>query len=337
MAQVAAAAAAAPGATAESVLAAAAAAAPLPALRKFVAVRTAGSSTHGGVCIQTAAVHTFLRELRGMALFGALAGTLPPPRSLSSGSLDEVLPSNCYTNGGCGEGEGCCAPAPAAEQQAASPPGSPCALLDAQQQEQERQLLRDPPEDSLAATAAACSSPALAASAAEPAVREDLSRERAAMLLLMSPREVWREIGDERLRGEVLALLDTAAHSGGCSVGAGAVAGGFICRVCLSSLVGGCVGRGCPNTLMLPLPAWVSPCRPAVVTAEVEYLSAQLWQLLIMQLPQSEASGHQCGGDHCGHAEHADDGERPGGSGAAPGFSDGDEQQRLALMLSSIT
>lgn len=214
MAEVVAAAAAAPGATAEGVVAAAAAAAPALALRKFIAVRTAGSSTHGGVCIQTAAVHTFLRELRGMALFGAVAGALPPLRTLSSGSLDEVLPTNCYTSGGCGEGqggEGCCAPVGPAEQQAAgSSPGSPCAMQDAQQQRQ-----RDSSEDSLAATAAACSSPALAASAAEPAVREDLSRERAAMLVLMAPREVWREIGDEQLQGQVLALLDTAAHSGG--------------------------------------------------------------------------------------------------------------------------
>jgi hypothetical protein len=38
-----------------------------------------------------------------------------------------------------------------------------------------------------------------------------------------------------------------------------------------------------------------------VVGAEVEYLSAQLWQLPIMQqaLEESEASGHTCAGDHC--------------------------------------
>ncbi|PRW61025.1 Glutathione gamma-glutamylcysteinyltransferase 1 [Chlorella sorokiniana] len=71
MAGVVAAAAAAPGATAQGILTAAACGAPAAALRKFIAVRTAGSSTHGGVCIQTAAVHTFLRELRGTPLFAA--------------------------------------------------------------------------------------------------------------------------------------------------------------------------------------------------------------------------------------------------------------------------
>lgn len=71
-----------------------------------------------------------------------------------------------------------------------------------------------------------------------------------------------------------------------------------------------------------------------MVAVEVEYLTAQLWQLPIMQqaLEQSEASGHTCQGDHCGGG-HADE-ERPGGG---PGFSDSDEQQQLALMLSSIT
>lgn len=67
--------------------------------------------------------------------------------------------------------------------------------------------------DDLQATAAASSSPALAASAAEPAVREDLRAERASMLLLMAPKEVWQEIGDGQLRQEVLALLDTSLHS----------------------------------------------------------------------------------------------------------------------------
>ena len=38
-----------------------------------------------------------------------------------------------------------------------------------------------------------------------------------------------------------------------------------------------------------------------MVGAEAEYLSAQLWQLPIMQqaLEESEASGHTCAGDHC--------------------------------------
>lgn len=67
------------------------------------------------------------------------------------------------------------------------------------------------------------------------------------------------------------------------------------------------------------------PLLLAVVAAEVEYLSAQLWQLPIMQqaLEESEASGHTC-------ELHAAEGER-----CLP-FSDGAEQQQLALLLSSI-
>ena len=219
MAGVVAATAAEPGASAQGILAAAARAAPAAALRKFVAVRTAGSSMHGGVCIQQAAVHTFLRELRGMPLYAAVAPALPPPRTASSGSLDEVLATNCYTigggTGGCdssdGEAGGCCAPATgpggaaAGGQQADE---GACALQAAQQQQQQQQ-------GSVAGASAAHSSPALAASGAEPAVREDLSRERACMLLLMSPKEVWREIGDAALRDEVLALLDAKPHAGG--------------------------------------------------------------------------------------------------------------------------
>ena len=216
MAGVVAAAAAAPDATAEGILVAAARAAPASALRKFIAVRTAGSSTHGGVCIQTAAVHTFLRELRSTALFAAVAPALPLPRTASSGSLDEVAATNCYTHGS--GAEGCCGPAAGPGDEVAGiqhATDSACALQAAQQQQQQQQQQpRSESHDSLASTAAASSSPALAASSAEPAVREDLSRERACMLLLMSPKEVWREISDERLRGEVLALLDTGAHSG---------------------------------------------------------------------------------------------------------------------------
>lgn len=77
------------------------------------------------------------------------------------------------------------------------------------------------------------------------------------------------------------------------------------------------------------------------MSAEVEYLSAQLWQLPLMQqaLDESEASGHTCG-EHCsgeGHHEAAQQGPRgaPPGSGGS-GFSDSEEQQRLALMLNQL-
>lgn len=74
----------------------------------------------------------------------------------------------------------------------------------------------------------------------------------------------------------------------------------------------------------------------------MEYLSAQLWQLPIMQraLEESEASGHTCGGDHCtipGCARGQEDKDEQQGGPVRSGFSDGDEQQQLAMMLQSIT
>lgn len=259
------AAAAAPAATAIDVLAAALAAAPTASLRKFVAVRTAGSATHGGVCVQTAVVRTFLTELRSMPLFGELAAALPQWRQQCGGGVDELVATNCYTPGsaGCGDDSaavGCCGPAPsgprgvavgveaAAQLQQQTDRQQHAGQLPEQEQTQQQagrqQTWQQPqeqqqtevqqaeqgggqealcappgplpssPSADLRATAAAASSPALAASAAEPAVREDLSLERACMLLLMAPRELWRGIPDERLRGEVLALLDASSHAG---------------------------------------------------------------------------------------------------------------------------
>jgi len=63
-----------PGATAKSVITAAALGAPIPALNKFLAVRMTGScSDTGSVCTQMTAVDTFLWELRGTALYKAVA------------------------------------------------------------------------------------------------------------------------------------------------------------------------------------------------------------------------------------------------------------------------
>lgn len=223
------AAASAPGASAADVVGAATAAAPLHALRKFVAIRTAGSTTHGGVCIQTAAVQTFLRELRGMPLHAAVSAALQPatPRSRH---VDEVLAINCYNSG-----QGCCptgsdGAAAAAEAQRREQRGDACALGAAQPweaQQAQRGAEAAPPREasaaaflashssgSLADTAAASSSPALAASAAEPAVKEDLTVERVCMLLLTAPGAAWRGLPSEALRADMYALLDTSMHSG---------------------------------------------------------------------------------------------------------------------------
>jgi glutathione gamma-glutamylcysteinyltransferase len=58
-----------PGADVEHVIAAAVRGAPVEAVKKFVAVRMAGSSCKGGVCTQTAAIETFLNELRLLPLY----------------------------------------------------------------------------------------------------------------------------------------------------------------------------------------------------------------------------------------------------------------------------
>jgi hypothetical protein len=68
----AAAAAASAGASAAELVAGAAAAAPAAALARFVAVRAAG----GAGCVQTAAVETFLSELRSMEIFSAVEAAL---------------------------------------------------------------------------------------------------------------------------------------------------------------------------------------------------------------------------------------------------------------------
>jgi hypothetical protein len=75
----------------------------------------------------------------------------------------------------------------------------------------------------------------------------------------------------------------------------------------------------CTSSLLLPLR--IAPplaAAAAVVGAEVEYLSAQLWQLPIMQhaLEESEASGHTCAGDHCAAP----------GCGGGQGRLDGEQQ-----------
>lgn len=78
------------------------------------------------------------------------------------------------------------------------------------------------------------------------------------------------------------------------------------------------------------------------MAAEVEYLSAQLWQLPLMQqaLDESEASGHTCADEHCsgeGHREAAEAAQQQGAPGSGgSGFSDSDEQRRLALMVDQL-
>lgn len=168
-----AAAAAAPGATAESVVHAAAEAAPHLALKKFIAVRTAGSSMHGGVCTQRRAIDLFLRELRGMPLHAAAAPGVPPASPV------DISGSNCWdaAPGGSRAGEqradeGNCAAALDVQQQAGQQQGSAAAAGALGHQE----------------GMAASSRHAMLASSAEPAVKEDLSVERACMLLCMAPK-----------------------------------------------------------------------------------------------------------------------------------------------------
>eukprot|EP00887_Chlorella_sp_A99_P006936 scaffold2.g6936.t1 len=185
---VAAAAAAAPGAAAAGVLRVAAEAAPHDALRRFVARR---------------AIDLFLRELRAMPLHAAIQPGVPPASPV------DISGSNCWSvEQGLQQVE---APEPAA------PPGQ-CVLQRANEAAAgeaccQAEAAAAPAADTATGTAAesaATSRHATLASSAEPAVKEDLAVERACMLLLLAPRDVWREIPDPQLREEVLAMLDTS-------------------------------------------------------------------------------------------------------------------------------
>ena len=75
-----------------------------------------------------------------------------------------------------------------------------------------------------------------------------------------------------------------------------------------------------------------------MVAAEVEYLSAQLWQLPIMQqaLEESEALGHTCE-VHQRAAPGGDEAARERQRRVVEPFSDSAEQQQLAMILSTIS
>lgn len=165
------AAAGAPGATGSSVLAAAAAAAPLHALRTALAVRSVGTSCTTGVCTQTAAIQTFLTELRSMPLFQVVSAALP------AGAGDADLPSPTQQQPETAAAASCCD-----HHAAQRPPGG------------------------------SDTTPAMPPPGDEPAVPGTLAAERVSMLLEVVPPEAWVGI-PEPLRGELLALLDTSAHS----------------------------------------------------------------------------------------------------------------------------
>lgn len=216
-----------PGATPASVLGAAAAGAPLAAVRQFMAVRTAGNSCNGGVCTQERAIELFLKELRGMPIYSAVAAAIPPQQPPPQ--RQAAATHTCA--------EASAKAAAHAAGKAAIPGATPVTTVEQQQQQYPSLELAIPgseppkaspqqpsqapsdlqplpqPQPQAAARSAATSSHAVAASSCvNPAVQEDVTPERLCMLLMMAPRDVWQEVIDGTLRHEVLNWLDTAAH-----------------------------------------------------------------------------------------------------------------------------
>jgi hypothetical protein len=238
------------------VLAAAAAAAPLHALRTALAVRSVGTSCTTGVCTQTAAIQTFLTELRSMPLFREVSAALPP----GAGDADAHLPT---------------------QQQPETAAAASCCDHHAAQR---------PPAGSDGA-------PAVPPPGDEPAVSGTLAAERVSMLLELVPAEAWSGV-PEPLRGELLALLDTSAHSGEPRLAAFSVCV-FSAPAVLHPACPGCrpacalaraahehARRACGDAQCL---ATCFPLPPAVVAIEAEYLRAQFAELEALQQSEEQA------------------------------------------------
>lgn len=64
-------------------------------LTTFLAMRTVGSSCHGGVCTQTKAIETFLKELRMTPLYAVVSTVVP-----STPDIPHIHTSNCASGDG---------------------------------------------------------------------------------------------------------------------------------------------------------------------------------------------------------------------------------------------
>lgn len=171
------------GADVERVIAAAVHAAPFEAVKKFVAVRMAGNSCNGGVCTQTAAIETFLNELRLLPLYLVISkvlaestmATSPNGQKEEGQDQDGQKEDNTITN-----------------------------------QNREHHPSDDLDGDDLNGV---FSKNASKISSAKPAVPGALLAERLTMLLLLAPPLSWeKSISSESLRTEVQSLLDVSSH-----------------------------------------------------------------------------------------------------------------------------
>lgn len=189
-----------PGATAASVLAAAAAAAPPEAVKKFIAVRMAGNSCNGGVCTQTAAIETFLHELRSLPLYHIIQGAVPLSEQTSTSTTSGSASPNGTTNGdgtvGAVLGNNGTAQIRSADVDIDS-------TITNQELEEEED--EDHHQHGLSKNATALSS-------VRPAVPGPLLPERLTMLLLLAPETLLDAVPTEPLKKEVAALLDISTH-----------------------------------------------------------------------------------------------------------------------------
>ena len=188
-----------PDATAESVIAAAAAAAPLDSVKKFIAVRMAGNSCNGGVCTQTAAIDTFLHELRSLPLYRILQEAVPLSEQ-SSATADIVENINCYS--ALGEGE------PGASGKVKEDGVLLTQLhLDEINIVKEKEAKKD-----IINGADRLSKNATALSSEYPAIPGPLLPERLTMLILLAPESLLDAIQSEPLKSDVAQLLDISTH-----------------------------------------------------------------------------------------------------------------------------
>ena len=165
---------------AESVIGAAALAAPLAAVKKFLAVRTVGSCS-GGTCIQTAAIETFLNELRSMPLFAVINNALQTV----------VAPTNENEN----------------EKNAINECGGTL------NSEELLQILEEIEEECGGITTTTTTT---TTTTSLPAVPGSLLAERLTTLLLLTPNEAWHQQQlpfADALRAEILSLLDVSSHA----------------------------------------------------------------------------------------------------------------------------
>lgn len=171
------------GADLESVIAAAVHAAPCEAVKKFLAVRMTGNGCKSGMCTQTAAIETFLNELRSHPLYSTIT------KALAASAMTALQGQN-------EEGD---------HQEASGEKDESITIRNKDHSNDDKE--GDEYHNGV------LSRNASKISSAKPAVPGALLAERLTMLLLLAPASIWeKSIASESLRTEVQNLLDVSSY-----------------------------------------------------------------------------------------------------------------------------